>query len=87
MSIPARYCTGYPSDIGVPPPHGAGDFAAWFEAYLEAGWHTLDPRGNTPRVGRILIARGRDSADVAMTHSFGPSRLASLAGWTDEIAG
>jgi transglutaminase-like putative cysteine protease len=59
MNIPARYCTGYLSDVGVPPPHSPMDFAAWFEAYLGDGWYTFDPRNNTPRSGRILIARGR----------------------------
>jgi transglutaminase-like putative cysteine protease len=82
MNIPARYCTGYLSDIGVPPPHSAMDFAAWFEAYLDDGWHVFDPRNNTPRIGRILIARGRDAADVALTTSFGPSTLDSFRVWT-----
>lgn len=87
MNIPARYCTGYLGDIGVPPPYAPMDFAAWFEAYLDDGWHTFDPRNNTPRIGRILIARGRDAADVALTTSFGWSRLESFTVWTDEIAG
>jgi transglutaminase-like putative cysteine protease len=78
MNIPARYCTGYLSDIGVPPPHSAMDFSAWFEAYLGDGWHVFDPRNNTPRIGRILIARGRDAADVALTTSFGTSELESF---------
>jgi len=86
MNIPARYCTGYLSDIGVPPPYSPGDFAAWFEAYLGDGWYTFDPRNNTPRIGRILIARGRDAADVALTTSFGPSTLESFKVWTDEIS-
>ncbi len=84
MNIPARYCTGYLSDVGVPPPHTPMDFAAWFEAYLGDGWHTFDPRNNTPRIGRILIARGRDAADVALTTSFGPSTLESFQVWTEE---
>ncbi|MCT0218323.1 transglutaminase family protein [Synechococcus sp. CS-1329] len=82
MNIPARYCTGYLSDIGVPPPHSAMDFSAWFEAYLGDGWHVFDPRNNTPRIGRILIARGRDAADVALTTSFGLSQLESFRVWT-----
>ncbi len=82
MNIPARYCTGYLSDIGVPPPHSTMDFAAWFEAYLGDGWHVFDPRNNTPRIGRILIARGRDAADVALTTTFGPSELESFQVWT-----
>jgi transglutaminase-like putative cysteine protease len=78
MNSPARYCTGYLSDIEVPPPHSAMDFAAWFEACLGDGWHVFDPRNNTPRIGRILIARGRDAADVALTTTVGPSRLESF---------
>ena len=86
MNIPARYCTGYLGDIRVPPPHARMDFAAWFEAYLGDGWYTFDPRNNTPRAGRILIARGRDAADVALTTSFGPSKLESFKVWTDELS-
>jgi len=86
MNIPARYCTGYLGDIGMPPPYAPMDFAAWFEAYLDDGWYTFDPRNNTPRIGRILIARGRDAADVALTTSFGQSRLESFKVWTDEVA-
>jgi transglutaminase-like putative cysteine protease len=85
MNIPARYCTGYLGDIGVPPGATPMDFAAWFEAYLGDGWHTFDPRNNTPRIGRILIARGRDAADVALTTSFGPSTLESFRVWTNEL--
>jgi transglutaminase-like putative cysteine protease len=85
VNIPARYCTGYLSDIGVPPPYGAMDFAGWFEAYLEDGWHTFDPRNNEPRIGRILIARGRDAADVAISTSFGPANLESFRVVCDEI--
>jgi len=85
MNIPARYCTGYLGDIGLPPPYAPMDFAAWFEAYLGDGWYTFDPRNNTPRIGRILIARGRDAADVALTTSFGPSKLESFKVWTDKI--
>ena len=64
MNIPARYCTGYLGDIGVPPPYGPMDFAGWFEAYLGGRWYTFDPRNNMPRIGRVLIAQGRDAADV-----------------------
>jgi len=78
LNIPARYCTGYLSDIEVPPPLTAMDFHAWFEAYLGDGWQVFDPRNNTPRIGRILIARGRDAADVALTTTFGPSVLESF---------
>jgi transglutaminase-like putative cysteine protease len=85
LNIPARYCTGYLSDAGTPLPHAVGDFAAWFEAYLGGRWHMFDPRNNTPRIGRILIARGRDAADVAITTTFGPNSLRSFKVWTDEI--
>jgi transglutaminase-like putative cysteine protease len=86
MNIPARYCTGYLADIGIPPPHAPMDFAAWFEAYLGGQWHTFDPRNNVPRIGRILIARGRDAADVAITTTFGPNILESFRVWTDEMS-
>ena len=85
MNIPARYCTGYLSDIGEPPTDTPMDFAGWFEAYLGDNWYTFDPRNNKPKIGRILIARGRDAADVALTTSFGSSTLASFKVWTDEI--
>lgn len=85
MNIPARYCTGYLGDIGMPPPYGEPDFAAWFEAYLGGRWYTFDARNNTPRIGRILIARGRDASDVAISNSFGPSILKSFKVWTDEV--
>ncbi len=85
MNIPARYCTGYLSDIGVPPPYAPMDFAAWFEAYLGGRWYTFDPRNNVPRIGRILMARGRDAIDVAITTTFGPNTLVSFKVWTDEV--
>ncbi|HLY75356.1 MAG TPA: transglutaminase family protein [Planctomycetota bacterium] len=85
MNIPARYCTGYLSDIGVPPPHAPMDFAGWFEAYLDGQWFPFDPRNNTPRIGRILIARGRDASDVAISSSFGPNTLKQFKVWTDEL--
>jgi transglutaminase-like putative cysteine protease len=85
LNIPARYCTGYLSDIGTPLPYPPGDFAAWFEAYLGGRWHMFDPRNNTPRIGRVLMARGRDAADVALTTTFGPNVLNSFRVWTDEI--
>jgi transglutaminase-like putative cysteine protease len=87
MNIPARYCTGYLGDIGVPPPYGPMDFSAWFEAYLGGKWYTFDARNNTPRIGRVLIARGRDAADVAITTTFGPNKLETFRVWTDEVAG
>jgi transglutaminase-like putative cysteine protease len=85
LNIPARYCTGYLGDIGMPPPYSVMDFAAWFEAYIGGGWQTFDPRNNEPRIGRILIARGRDAADVAISTTFGTSALESFQVWTDEI--
>jgi transglutaminase-like putative cysteine protease len=84
MNIPARYCTGYLGDIGVPPPHGPMDFSAWFEAYLDGTWHVFDPRNNTPRIGRVLMARGRDAVDVPLSNTFGPNTLQSFKVWTDE---
>ena len=86
LNIPARYCAGYLSDVGTPAPYPPGDFAAWFEAYLGGQWHTFDPRNNVPRIGRVLIARGRDAADVAITTTFGPNTLHSFRVWTDEAA-
>lgn len=85
LNIPARYCTGYLSDIGTPLPHAAGDFAAWFEAYIGGEWQMFDPRNNTPRMGRVLIARGRDAADVAITTTFGVNTLKHFKVWTDEV--
>jgi len=75
MNIPARYCTGYISDIGTPKPWTSMDFAAWFEAYVGGSWQTYDPRNNVPRIGRVLMARGRDAADVALSNIFGPNSL------------
>lgn len=85
MNIPARYCTGYLGDIGAPPPYGPMDFAGWFEAYLDGQWYTFDPRNNVPRIGRVLIARGRDAADVAISNTFGPNTLMSFKVVTDEV--
>ncbi|MBR1206739.1 MULTISPECIES: transglutaminase family protein [unclassified Bradyrhizobium] len=86
MNIPARYCTGYLSDIGTPLPWAAGDFAGWFEAYIGGRWHMFDPRNNVPRIGRVLIAQGRDASDVPITQTFGPNKLISFKVWTDEAA-
>src|SRR3984957_6045772 len=85
MNIPARYCTGYLGDIGVPPVDDPMDFAAWFEVFLGGQWHTFDARNNTPRIGRVLIARGRDAADVALSNTFGPNTLTSFKVWADEV--
>jgi transglutaminase-like putative cysteine protease len=84
MNIPARYCTGYLGDIGVPPAPEPMDFSAWFEAYLGGRWYTFDARHNTPRIGRILMARGRDAADVALSTSFGPTTLSHFEVTTEE---
>jgi transglutaminase-like putative cysteine protease len=81
MNIPARYCTGYLGDIGVPPNPDPMDFSAWMEVFLGGRWHVVDPRNRVPRIGRVLIARGRDAADVALTTSFGPSLLESFEVW------
>ena len=85
MNIPARYCTGYLGDIGMLPPFGPMDFVAWFEAYLGGRWYTFDPRNNVPRIGRVLIARGRDAIDVAIATTFGPNTLVSFKVYTDEV--
>jgi len=85
MNIPARYCTGYLGDIGVPPVPDPMDFSAWFEVYLGGRWHTFDARHNRPRIGRILMATGRDATDVAISTSFGTTTLAGFRVITDEI--
>ncbi len=85
MNIPARYCTGYLGDIGVPPAPTAMDFHAWFDVYLGDGWHTFDARHNHPRIGRILMARGRDATDTALTTTFGPTWLNGFKVHTDEV--
>jgi transglutaminase-like putative cysteine protease len=78
MNIPARYCTGFLGDMGTPPPYGVMDFAAWIEVYLGGAWHTFDARNNVPRIGRVLMARGRDAADVAIATTFGQNYLESF---------
>jgi transglutaminase-like putative cysteine protease len=85
MNIPARYCTGYLGDIGVAPLPGPMDFAGWFEAYLGDRWYTFDARNNTPRIGRVLIARGRDACDVALSSTFGPNQLTGFKVWADAL--
>ena len=84
LNIPARYCTGYISDIGLPLPHAPQDFAAWIEVFLGGRWHMFDPRNNDPRIGRILVARGRDAADVPLTLTFGPNMLTGFKVITEE---
>jgi transglutaminase-like putative cysteine protease len=86
MNIPARYCTGYLGDIGVPTAPFPMDFSAWFEVYLSGEWHTFDARHNVPRIGRVLMARGRDAADVPLITSFGPHSLLEFHVVTDETA-
>jgi transglutaminase-like putative cysteine protease len=87
MNILARYCAGYLRDIGIPPPYGPMDFAGRFEAYLGGRWYTFDPRNNVPRIGRVLIARGRDATDAAISNMFGPNKLVSFKVYTDEVGG
>ena len=85
LNIPARYCTSYLGDIGVPPVNDPMDFSASFEAYLGGRWHSFDPRNNKRRVGRILIAYGRDAADVAISTAFGPQILERFVVITEEV--
>ena len=85
MNIPARYATGYLGDIGVPLSPSPMDFSGWFEVYLGGRWYTFDARHNTPRIGRVVMARGRDAVDVALTTSFGSASLARFVVWTDEV--
>jgi transglutaminase-like putative cysteine protease len=87
MNIPARYANGFLGDIGVPPDPAPMDYNAWFEAYLGGRWFTFDARHNTPRIGRITVARGRDAADIPIATSFGPHLLTNFRVWTDEIDG
>ncbi len=86
MNIPARYATGYLGDIGIPFQPYPMDFSGWFEAYLDGRWYTFDARHNVPRIGRILMATGRDAVDVALTTSFGTTLLEKFAVWTDEVS-
>jgi transglutaminase-like putative cysteine protease len=85
MNIPARYVTGYLGDIGVPTAPYPMDFSAWFEVYLGDSWHAFDARHNIPRIGRILMAVGRDAADVAMTTNFGSATLKKFVVVTEEV--
>ncbi|HQT64156.1 MAG: transglutaminase [Acidocella sp. 20-57-95] len=88
LNIPARYCTGYlweyyPAGTGPTAEH-PHDFAGWLEAFIGGTWHCFDPRNNEPRRGRILIGRGRDATDVAITNTFGPNKLTNFTVWTRE---
>lgn len=87
MNIPARYCTGYLGDIGVPKDPNPMDFSARFEVYLSGRWYTVDARHNMPRIGRILMATGRDATDVALSTAFGPAILKRFEVITEELAG
>ena len=87
MNIPARYCTGYLGDIGIPPVDAPMDFSAWFEVYLDGRWFTFDARHNTPRIGRIVMARGRDATDVAISTTFGLTQLTQFTVITEEAPG
>jgi transglutaminase-like putative cysteine protease len=85
LNIPARYCTGYLGDIGVPAAAYPMDFSAWFEAFLGGQWYAFAARNNLPRIGRVLMARGRDAADVALTTTFGVNQLQSFKVWTHQV--
>jgi transglutaminase-like putative cysteine protease len=86
LNIPARYCTGYLGDIGVPRVASPMDFSAWFEVFLGGQWYSFDARNNIPRIGRVLMARGRDAADAAITTTFGVNQLQSFKVWTEEVS-
>jgi len=86
MNIPARYCTGYLGDIGVPVDPNPMDFSAWFEVFLDGRWFTFDARHNHPRIGRIVMGHGRDAADVAISTAFGQAQLARFEVVTSELA-
>jgi transglutaminase-like putative cysteine protease len=85
LNIPARYVNGYMGDIGVPVSADPMDFSAWVEVFLGGEWHTFDPRNNKRRIGRIVVARGRDAADIPLVNSFGPHILKGFRVWTDEV--
>ncbi|MGA2584634.1 MAG: transglutaminase family protein [Tepidisphaeraceae bacterium] len=85
LNIPARYATGYLGDIGVPQDPSPMDFSAWTEVFLGGRWYSFDARHNMPRIGRIVMARGRDACDAALTTSFGPTKLLKFTVVTDEI--
>jgi len=86
LNVPARYVSGYLPDIAVEPQDVPMDFCSWFEAYLDGRWWTFDPRNNVPRMGRVVIGRGRDAADVAMVTTYGSPSLRTMEVWADEIA-
>ncbi len=84
LNIPARYVNGYLGDIGVPADPAPMDFSAWFEAWIDGKWYTFDARHNEPRIGRVVVARGRDAMDVPLVHSFGQHQLVKFKVWTYE---
>jgi transglutaminase-like putative cysteine protease len=85
LNIPARYVNGFMGDIGVPSDPAPMDFNAWIEVFLGGRWHTFDARHNTPRIGRIVVARGRDAADISLIHTYGQHRLDIFNVWTYEV--
>jgi len=85
LNIPARYCNGFLGDVGVKADPAPMDFNAWFEAFLGGRWFTFDARRNRPRIGRVLIALGRDAADIPMIATFGPHRLIRFVVTTEEL--
>jgi transglutaminase-like putative cysteine protease len=87
LNVPARYVAGYLPDIAVTPPDLPMDFCSWFEAWLDGRWWTFDPRNNERRIGRVVIARGRDALDAAMVTTWGPAELRMMTVWSDEASG
>jgi len=85
LNIPARYCTGYLTDVGIPRPIHLMILQRGSKSISAGRWHTFDPRNNAPRIGRVLIAQGRDAADVPLTHTFGPGILSGFRVWADEV--
>ena len=85
LNIPTRYCTGYLGDIGIPPAPYPMDFSAWFEVWLGGRWYTFDARHNTPRIGRVLMATGRDATDVALSTAYGSAKLTQFSVVSDEL--
>jgi transglutaminase-like putative cysteine protease len=86
LNMPARYCTGFLGDVAVPRSPSPMDFSAWFEVFLGGQWYVFDPRHNVPRIGRALMGRGRDAADVALTTTYGANQLQSFRVWSDEVS-
>lgn len=84
LNVPARYVAGYLPDIAVTPPDLPMDFCSWFEVWLDGRWWTFDPRNNEPRIGRVIIARGRDALDAAMVTTWGAAELQVMTVWADE---